>query len=355
MRPRSREWCRRLGLRARRPARGFRSVLEDNGAAVAVPKHRLHVGRERIEDGASEQRVVCVCVGRFLGGETSGHVAANGVVGSRLVGDDVELDLVLEKSWQHIGCVADKGHRAGSAWVEVGGERLVVSGHDVNPAVAKSALGSIGIHLDDERAAAVQGHAEALGAAHPAQARGQDTSSGEGAAEVRPRDGLERLVREPEDPLCADVEPAGGRHLTEHRQAGVLEPVERVLVGPGRHDHRRRDEDARRVQMRREDGDLFTGLHDQRFICAEAFERHDDPGELVRPASRPSTTAVDDERRGVLRHGWIEVVEEAAQCAFLLPTAAAQLASARSSAGDVRAPADPIPAPCRLGGRERPM
>ena len=43
------------------------------------------------------------------------------------------------------------------------------------------------------------------------------------AAEVRLRDRAERLVRESQDPLRSDVEPARRRHLPEHRQAGALE------------------------------------------------------------------------------------------------------------------------------------
>ena len=51
-------------------------------------------------------------------------------------------------------------------------------------------------------------HAEALRAAHPAEARGQHPAAGERAAEVRLRDSAERLVCEAEDSLRADVEPA---------------------------------------------------------------------------------------------------------------------------------------------------
>ena len=274
------------------------------------------------------------------------------VVGSRLVGDDVELDLVPEKSWQHIGCVADKGHRAGSACR--GGRRAP---HRIRPRRQPSRR-KVG-------ARPRSGSTSTTSARPPFRVTPKPwappipprpavrTSSGEGAAEVRPRDGLERLVREPEDPLCADVEPAGGRHLTEHRQAGVLEPVERVLVGPGRHDHRRRDEDAARPDAsggRRPYRTARPTFHLRRGVRAPRRSRrarstreppvHD---RRRRRAPRPSATAGSR----LLRRQ-----RSAPSCSQPRQRSSRPRGAPR---GTSRAPADPIPAPCRLGGRERPM
>ena len=64
------------------------------------------------------------------------------------------------------------------------GERLVVAGDEVDPAVRQAALGARGIDLDDERPASVQPDAEPLRAAHAAESRGQHAPAGERAAEV---------------------------------------------------------------------------------------------------------------------------------------------------------------------------
>ena len=63
----------------------------------------------------------------------------------------------------------------------------------------------------------------------------------------------------------------------------------------------------------------------------EPLERGHDCREGLRIAGRLAAAAVDDERLGVLGHLRIEIVEEAAERAFLLPAATPELASARRS------------------------
>ena len=149
---------------------------------------------------------------------------------------------------------------------------------------------------------------------------------------MRLGDRAERLVREAENALRADVEPPRRGHLPVHGQAGVLEPPERVLVRPGRHDHPRRDEDTRRVRVRREDGYRLPGLDDQRLVRAEALERRHDPGERLVAPRGTAAAAVDDQGARVLGDVWVEVVEEAAKRPLLLPAATPQLAPPRSAA-----------------------
>ena len=258
-----------------------------------------------------------------------------------LVGDDVELDSVGEESRDDLGRVADERDRGRALGIEMRGERLVVARDEVDPAVRQAPLGACGIDLDDERTASVQPDAEPLRAAHAAEPGGQHAPARERAAEVLRRDGAEGLVGEAEDALRADVEPAGGGHLAVHRQARVLEPAEGVLVGPLRDDHRGRDEDARRVLMGREHGHRLARLDDQRLVGAEALEGGDDPGQSFLGARRLAAASVDDERVGILGDGRVEVVEEAAERAFLLPAAAAQAAQAAMPGKSTRKEAPP--------------
>ena len=90
---------------------------------------------------------------------------------------------------------------------------------------------------------------ERLRAAHPAEPGGEDRPAGEvGGAEVLLGRRREGLVRALEDPLRADVDPAPGRHLAEHRQPERLEPAELVPGRPARDEHRVRDQHARRAR-----------------------------------------------------------------------------------------------------------
>jgi hypothetical protein len=78
--------------------------------------------------------------------------------------------------------------------------------------------------------------------------------------------------------------------------------------------------------MRRQHGDRLPGLDDKSLVRPETLESPDDAGERVTVARGAASTAVDDQGRGVLGDLGIEVVEQAAQGAFLLPALAAKLA-----------------------------
>ena len=150
------------------------SVLEDDRAPLAVAEQRLDVRRERVEDGVAEARVVGSASRRLRGRVAARDVAPQRVVGGGLVGDDVELDAVGEEARDDVGRVPDERDHARAVRVEMGGERLVVAGDELDPAVAQAPLGAGGVDLDDQRAAAVSRHGEALRAAHPAEAGGED-------------------------------------------------------------------------------------------------------------------------------------------------------------------------------------
>ena len=333
---------RRAGQALRRGLRADPvSVLEDDRAALLEAEQRGDVRGERVVDRALEGRVLRVCRARLVRREAEGHVAAERIVRRRLVGYDVELDPVGEQARDDLRRVADERDRGRAIGIEMRGERVVVAGDEVDPAVRQAPLGAGGIDLDDERAASVQPDAEPLRAAHAAEPGGQHAPAGERAAEVLRRDRAEGLVGEAEDALRADVEPAGGGHLAVHRQPRVLEPAEGVLVGPLRDDHRCRDEDTRRVLVGRKHGHRLARLDDQCLVGAEALEGGDDAGQVFLGARRLASTSVDDERVGILGDARVEVVEEAAERAFLLPAAAAQAAQAAMSGKSTRKEAPP--------------
>jgi hypothetical protein len=122
-----------------------------------------------------------------------------------------------------------------------------------------------------------------------------------------------------EDALRADVDPAAGRHLAVHRQAAVFEVAELVPRGPGRHEQRIGDDDARRPRVGPEHRDRFARLHDQGLVVIEAAEgRHD--GVERRPAAGSATrTAVNHQIVGAFGHLRIEVVHQHSERGFLRP------------------------------------
>ena len=94
--------------------------------------------------------------------------------------------------------------------------------------------------------------------------------------------GRKGLVGALEDALGADVDPAPGCHLPEHRQAFGLEPPKLVPRRPARNEERVGDQDARRALVRAEDAHRLAALDEQRLVVAQAEERpHDRSQRLV--------------------------------------------------------------------------
>src|SRR6266851_856011 len=81
--------------------------------------------------------------------------------------------------------------------------------------------------------------------------------------------------------------------------------------------------------MGADDEDGPAGLDQQRLVAAKPLQRRD-KGVDVRPRSgRSPPSAVDDEPGRVFGHSWIEHVQEAAQHALLLPSAALERQATR--------------------------
>ena len=143
------------------------------------------------------------------------------------------------------------------------------------------------IDLDAEERGAVHGGGQRLGPAHAAQAGGERRSGpAEVAAEMPAGTGGERLVGALQDALRADVNPAAGRHLAEHRQAHRFQPAKFFPRRPLRHQQAVGDQHARGQFVRADDADRLARLHQQRFVVVELAQRGDDGVEVL-PRSAP--------------------------------------------------------------------
>ena len=182
-------------------------------------------------------------------GHLRGDVAAQRIVRGRLVRDHVEALAGLRPRRLDLRRVADERDRQGVPGIgrlARHRERLLRGVREpVHVADLVAAPGAGLVHLDRDADALVHRHRQRLGAAHPAQAGGQDHLPAQGPAEVLARQLRERLVRALEDPLGADVDPGPRGHLAVHHQALPLEVPEDVPVRPLAHEVGVGDEHAR--------------------------------------------------------------------------------------------------------------
>ncbi len=227
------------------------AVVEDDRSSRLEGEQRPDLGAHRL-DGAAD---VDVGLGRPEGegvgqGDLGRDVAAEGIVGRRLVGDDVEAFAAAGELRLDLGGVADEGDRQGTAGrrgLASPGERLLDrSGQPVDVADVESSPCPRLVDLDDDRDALVHRHREGLGAAHPAEPGGEDDPAAKRPAEVLAGALGEGLVRALEDALGPDVDPRPGGHLAVHREARPLELAEDLPVRPAADEVRVGDEHPRR-------------------------------------------------------------------------------------------------------------
>ncbi len=204
-------------------------------------------------------------------------------------------------------------------------------GHHVEVAGLQPALDPVAVHLDRDQDALVHGRGQGLGPAHAAQAGGEDEPAPQRASEVLARGLREGLVGPLEYPLAPDIDPGPGGHLPVHHQALAVELVEMFPGGPGRDQHRVRDEDARSFEPRAEDPHRLAGLHEQGLVVPQLLQAADDGVEALPVARGLADPAVDDQVSRPLRHLGVEGVHEHAQGGFLLPGAAGEGRPARGS------------------------
>ena len=189
------------------------------------------------------------------------------------------------------------------------------------------------VHLDRDADALVHRHRQRLGAAHPAEARGEHHAPAQRPAEVLAGELRERLVRALEDPLGADVDPGPRGHLAVHHQALPLEIPEDVPGRPLADEVGVGDQHPRRPLVRAEHGDRLAALDEQRLVVGEAAQLADDGVEGLPAAGRAAGAAVHDQLVRVLGHLRVEVVHQHPQHGLLLPAARGQDVAARGADG----------------------
>ena len=213
--------------------------------------------------------------GRVRDAEPLWHVAGQRIVCGRLVGDEVEVLAAPRKLGHDVRRVAEEPHRQPPAVVRRRADerdRLVDRlGRLVEIARLQPALDPRRIDLDAEDGPVEQRGRQRLRATHPAEAGRQHRAPAKVLlSEVLLGRGRERLVRPLEDSLRADVDPAACGHLAEHRQPERLQPAELVPRRPAGHEHRVRDQHARRLRVRPEDPDRLAALDEHRLVVARA-------------------------------------------------------------------------------------
>ena len=171
-----------------------------------------------------------------------------------------------------------------------------------------------------------------LGAAHAAQARGEDPAAGQVAAVVLAAQLGEGLVGALNDPLGADVDPRAGRHLAVHHQALAIEFVEMLPGRPARHQVGVGDQHPGRVGVGAEHAHRLAGLDQQGLVVLQAPQRRDDAVEAFPVAGGPADAAIDHQLLRPLGHVGVEVVHQHAQRRFGEPALGAR-ARARAGCG----------------------
>ena len=325
------------------------SVVEDLGSGVHEAHHGADVFGHR---GARLNGKALRIVGHF--GMPIGNADALGeitqrVVGTGLIGDDVDRDAALQQFGED-GCgVADNADREGATFV-LGFERAFDGLIQIGPifievAVLDPAFEPRLVDVDNQHGAVVHRDGERLCATHPAAAAGQSQRAGEGSVAIAvtvfwfggelPRDSAERFIRALQDALRADVDPRTGRHLPIHCQALGLEFAELWPRRPVADEVGVGDEHTRRPLVRTEHTNGFARLHEQRLVIGERLEGTDDRVVTLPVAGGLARAAIDNEVFGALGHFGVEVVHEHAHRRFGLPRTRRQGGAAGRANGGV--------------------
>ena len=269
------------------------------------------------------------CSGR-VDVEPDGDVPGQRIVRSRLIGDEVEglsAPRELRHDFRGISEQADRQRPTLLGRSPNASER-VVDGVDgfVEVARVQAALNPRGIDLDAEHRGSGHRPGKRLRSAHAAEPRRQDRPAREvRRSEVLLAGGGEGLVGALEDPLGADVDPAPGRHLTEHRQPESLQPAKLVPRRPARHEQRIRDQHPRSGRVRPEHANRLAALDEQRLVLTQAQQAAHKRSKRLRIARRLAGASVDDELLRALRDLGIEVVQQHPERRFGRPRPRVQL------------------------------
>ena len=316
-------------------------AVVDRGDAHAVEfEHGLDVARAGFAGGLRQGRVlrrIGLRQAPALDAPARGQVAVDDVVRRGLVGHDVGADAAgpgPARQFRHdvgrIGAQADRHRFLAAGVLRDQGQRLVEAGGLlVQVARAQAEIDRALLALDVERAGAGKRGGQRLRPAHAAEPRRQHPAPGQ-AARVVLAPGFDKgLVGALHDALRADVDPAAGRHLAVHHEAGA---VERVEVLPGRpfgHQVGVRDQHARRAGVGAEDADRLARLHQQRLVFLEPAQALQNAVKARPVARRLADAAVDHELIRVLRNLRVEVVLDHAVGRLDLPVGTSQRRAAR--------------------------
>ena len=121
------------------------------------------------------------------------------------------------------------------------------------------------------------------------------------------------------DALAANVDPAAGGHLAVHRQPFGIQLVKVFPGCPVRHQVGVGDQHPRRVFMGFEYAHRLTGLHQQRFVALEVFQRLHDSVIAFPVARRASDAAIHHQLMRVFGDIRVEVIHEHTQRSFGQP------------------------------------
>ena len=140
-----------------------------------------------------------------------------------LIGQNVRRDVAPQQFGKHIGNIAHQPYgqrpvvcpgieRPFEGHVEIVGHPVAVSG-------ASPAFDSGTIHVNAQKRGFVKRRRQRLRPAHAAEPTGHDQPALQRGPKVLSSAGGERFVGALENALGADVNPASGGHLAEHRQS----------------------------------------------------------------------------------------------------------------------------------------
>jgi len=134
-------------------------------------------------------------------------------------------------------------------------------------------------------------------------------------------EGLERALQ---DSLSSDVDPGAGGHLAVHHEALAVELMKMLPVGPFADEVGVGNDDARGEVVGGKDADGLAGLDEERVFRAKALQFAHDGVEAVPVARGAANASVYHEVLRALGDFGVEIVHEAAESGFLLPTTTAE-------------------------------
>jgi hypothetical protein len=115
--------------------------------------------------------------------------------------------------------------------------------------------------------------------------------------------------------------------LSVHRQAGALEAIELIVIGPMPDKILIGYEDSRSFVVSSEFADWFARLNKQRLVVLQLAQAADNRFVSIPAPGRAAGPAVNDQPIRILRHSRIEIVHQHPHRGFLMPPFASEFIS----------------------------